>query len=93
MVVKLPGKPESLVQVLTECPYADSLRRIVAGVQDIDPEFECIERGVMHALARDKCVEARLGRRLDPSACGARDDADPCGGFWSTRDQVNPRVE
>ncbi len=93
MIQKHPGQIELLGDVFRQRFDADRLRRVMAGVEDIDAELLGVEKGPVLSLAGHERIEPRRGSLRDQRPAGAGDDSNPMYALGAERKQPRGRAE
>jgi hypothetical protein len=70
------AKPKPPTQLLAKAPYAERLRRVVTGGDEVHPRLPCLRHHALCRLTREESLSAGGDRVIQVVGPGTRDDSD-----------------
>src|SRR5258706_2783504 len=93
MIQKDPGQIELLGDVLRQRFDPDGLRRVMAGIENIDAELLGVEKGPVLSLSGHERIEPRRGSLWDQRPSRAGDDSNPVHALGAEREEPRGGAE
>src|SRR6266487_3400511 len=93
MIQENPGQVELLGDVLRQCFDSDRLRRVMAGVENIDAQLLGVEEGPVLSFSSHKRIEPRRGSLWDQRPSGAGHDSNPVHALGAEREESRGGAE